>query len=93
MEKEVMRDTEGHEGEQPQKKKVRCLADYISTIGAGCRLAERQIVLGRNNVIHKQAGHTSILATPPKTRRVTQLLPQWLYHNSKKPFLKRVELI
>jgi len=30
------------------KKKVRSLADYISTVGAGCRLAARQIVLGRN---------------------------------------------
>jgi hypothetical protein len=48
MEKGVMGDTEGHEGERQQKKKVRSLADYISTVGAGCRLAARQIVLGRN---------------------------------------------
>jgi hypothetical protein len=48
MEKEVMGDTEGHEGERQQKKKVRSLADYIPTVGVDCRLTARQIVLGRN---------------------------------------------
>jgi len=34
MEKEMMGDTEGHEGER-QQKKMQGLADYISTVGAG----------------------------------------------------------